>query len=243
MTAVVVADDERGRARAIETLRAGGVVALPTDTVYGLAVALGPSVAPDRSVALDADAGIERLFLAKRRSPDKGIVLLLADAPQMDRVALVTPAAAALTEACWPGALTVILAQRPNVAFPAALTGGRTTIGLRVADHPAPRAFAAALGPLPTTSANLSGFPDALDAATVAAQLGDGIDLILDGGSAVGGTPSTVVDCSGERPRLLRAGAIATERLAAILDVAGVRHDLASVRGKMTDAQQGVGEP
>ena len=82
--------------------------------------------------------------------------------------------------------------------MPAALTGGTPTIGLRVPDHAAPRALAAAVGPLPTTSANVSGLPEARDAAEILAQLGDGVDLILDGGPARGGPPSTVVDCTGD---------------------------------------------
>ena len=127
---------------------------------------------------------------------------------------------------CWPGGLTVVVPQRPDVPLPAALTGGTPTIGLRVPDHDAPRALAAAVGPLPTTSANVSGLPEARDAHEILAQLGDGVDLILDGGPARGGPPSTVVDCTGERPLVLRDGAIPVARLAAILDAAGIAHDL-----------------
>ena len=106
--------------------------------------------------------------------------------------------------------------------MPAALTGGTPTIGLRVPDHDAPRALAAAVGPLPTTSANVSGLPEARDAQEILAQLGDGVDLILDGGAARGGPASTVVDCTGERPVILRDGAIPVARLVAILDAAGI---------------------
>ena len=98
---------------------------------------------------------------------------------------------------------------------------------MRVPDHAAPRALAAAVGPLPTTSANVSGLPEARDADEILAQLGEGIDLILDGGQARGGPPSTVVDCTGERPLILRDGAVPAARIAAILDAAGVDHDLA----------------
>ena len=97
---------------------------------------------------------------------------------------------------------------------------------MRVPDHAAPRALAAAVGPLPTTSANVSGLPEASDAAEILAQLGDGVDLILDGGPARGGPPSTVVDCTGERPVILRDGAVPVARIAEILDAAGVEHDL-----------------
>jgi tRNA threonylcarbamoyl adenosine modification protein (Sua5/YciO/YrdC/YwlC family) len=109
---------------------------------------------------------------------------------------------------------------------PAALTSGAATIGLRVPDHEAPRALARAVGPLPTTSANVSGLPEAPDAAAILAQLGDSIELILDGGPAHGGPASTVVDCSAAAPVVLREGAVPLGRLIEILDEAGVRHRL-----------------
>jgi L-threonylcarbamoyladenylate synthase len=196
VTARIVPDDGPGREAAIEVLRAGGIVALPTDTVYGIAV------------ALDAPGGIERLFAAKRRPPDKGIVLLLEDGGQAQEIGDWPPAASILAEAFWPGGLTLIVAQRPDVALPAVLTGGAATIGLRVPNHPVPRALAAAVGPLPTTSANVSGLPEAADAEAILEQLGDEIDLIVDGGPAHGGPASTVVDCTVEPPRALRVGAI-----------------------------------
>ena len=116
--------------------------------------------------------------------------------------------AAALAEALWPGGLTLIVPQRPDVSLPAALTGGAATIGLRVPDHDAPRTLAAAVGPLPTTSANVSGLPEAATAAEILDQLGDAVALVLDGGPAHGGPASTVLDCTAEPPRILRIGAI-----------------------------------
>ncbi len=214
MTARVVVDDVAGRMAAVDVLRGGGVVALPTDTVYGIAVSLA------------TPGGIERLFQVKRRPPDKGIILLLEDAAQAAEAGIMTPAATALATACWPGGLTLVVAQRSDVPWPAVLTGGSPTIGLRVPAHDAPRALARGVGPLPTTSANLSGVPEATDAAGIVGQLGDAIDLVLDGGPAHGGAASTVVDCTGERPAILRVGAVATGDLAAILDAAGVVHDL-----------------
>jgi L-threonylcarbamoyladenylate synthase len=203
----VVADDAAGRVAAVDVLRAGGVVALPTDTVYGI------------GVALDAEGGIERLFAAKRRPPDKGIMLLLDDAAQAADIGVMTPAAQVLAEACWPGGLTVIVPQRPDVALPAALTGGAPTIGLRAPDHDAPRALARAVGPLPVTSANVSGLPEASDAAGILEQLGDAVELVLDGGPAHGGPASTVVDCTTEGiVRMLRAGAVPVDRVRAIVD-------------------------
>ncbi|HEY8800870.1 MAG TPA: Sua5/YciO/YrdC/YwlC family protein, partial [Candidatus Limnocylindrales bacterium] len=119
-----------------------------------------------------------------------------------------------------------VVPQRLDVGLPAALTGGATTIGLRVPDHAAPRALAAAVGPLPTTSANVSGLPEARTAAEIVEELGDAIALVIDGGSAHGGPPSTVVDCSVERPVLLRSGAIGGEQVAAVLDESGIAHDI-----------------
>ena len=216
MTARIVPDAPEGRVAAVEVLRAGGVVALPTDTVYGICV------------ALETPGGIERLFDIKRRPPDKGIMLLLDSAAQAPLIGVMTPAAEALAGACWPGGLTVVVPQRPDVSFPASLTAGTPTIGLRVPDHGTARALARAVGPLPTTSANVSGMSEARDAEEIRDQLGDVIDLILDGGAAHGGPASTVVDCTGALPRVLRIGEVSLERVAAILNAAGVPHDLAS---------------
>jgi L-threonylcarbamoyladenylate synthase len=192
-------DDVSGRAAAVDVLRAGGLVAMPTDTVYGV------------GVALDAEDGLARLFAAKDRPLDRAIVLLVADLEQAASVGVLSPAARLLAERFWPGGLTLVLAQVPGARLPAVLTAGAVTIAVRLPAHDCPRALARELGPLPVTSANLSGRPDALDAAEVLAQLGDRVDLVLDGGRARGGVPSTVVDCSGETPRVLRPGAISAE--------------------------------
>ena len=215
MTARIVADDDVGHAAAIDALRAGGIVALPTDTVYGIAV------------ALSTPHGIERLFAAKRRPADKAIMLLLEDTAQASEAGVMTPAAAELAEAFWPGGLSLVVPQRPDVRWPPVLTGDAATIGLRVPDHPTPRALARAIGPLPTTSANVSGLQEAVDAVGIVAQLGEAVELVLDGGRAHGGPASTVVDCSGQRPVLLRAGAVPVHALVAVLDRAGLEHGLA----------------
>ena len=214
MTGRIVPDGPEGRLEAVEILRAGGIVGLPTDTVYGIAV------------ALTTPGGIERLYEAKQRPLDKGIVLLLDDATQAARTGLLTPAAAALAAAAWPGGLTIIVPQRPDVPWPPALTGGAATIGLRIPAHDAPRTLARSLGPLPTTSANISGLPEAADATAILDQLGDAIDLVLDGGPARGGPPSTVVDCTGADPVIVRDGAVPVAEVAGILDRAGVPHAL-----------------
>ena len=209
----LIADGPAGRAEAIAVLESGGIVALPTDTVYGIAV------------RLSTPGGIERLFAAKARPLERGIVLLLADAEQAGTIGLMDRAAIALAEACWPGGLTLIVPQLAGVALPAVLTGGAPTIGLRVPDHPAPRALATAVGPLPTTSANRSGEADAQSAADVVATLGEAVDLVLDGGPSAGGRPSTVVDLTGRVPRIVRAGAIGLERIREVLAGAGLQLD------------------
>ena len=216
MTARILTDDDAGRVVAIEALRRGRLVALPTDTVYGLAV------------ALDADNGLGRLFAAKDRPLDRAIVLLLADHRQAETVGVLDPAAHVLAAAFWPGGLTLVVPQRPDAALPAELTGGSATIGLRLPAHDAPRAIALALGPLPVTSANRSGEPPATDAAEVLAQLGGSpeLDLVLDGGPVPGNVASTVVDCAGGPARILRRGTIPTEVLAAVLDDAEIEHRL-----------------
>jgi L-threonylcarbamoyladenylate synthase len=202
-----IPDDPAGRAEAIRVLREGGVIAVPTDTVYGIAV------------ALDTPGGIERLFAAKERPPDKAIALLLADWEQATAIGELSGAATALARAFWPGGLTLVVPRRADVPLPAALTGGALapgaipTVGLRVPDHDAPRALARALGPLPTTSANRSGEPELADADAIDAELGAALELILDGGHARGGPASTVVDCTGGAPVIRREGAIPADRI------------------------------
>ncbi len=207
-------DDATGRAAAVEVLRAGGLVAMPTDTVYGV------------GVALSAHDGLARLFAAKDRPLDRAIVLLVADLEQAASVGVLSPAARVLAEHFWPGGLTLVLAQAPGAQLPAVLTAGVATIGVRLPDHDSPRALARELGPLPVTSANLSGHPDARDASEVLSQLGSRVDLVLDGGPARGGIPSTIVDCSGELPRVLRPGAIPSTELAATLSRASLAHSI-----------------
>jgi L-threonylcarbamoyladenylate synthase len=209
-------DGPAARAEAVRVLGSGGLVAVPTDTVYGIAV------------ALDTPGGIERLFAAKDRPPDRAIALLLADAAQASEIGEIDGAAASLAAAFWPGGLTLVVRRRTDRALPAALAGGPlapgaiATVGLRVPAHDAPRALARALGPLPTTSANRSGEPEARDADEIERLLGAAVDLILDGGPSAGGPASTVVDCTGSRPVIRREGAIAADAIARCLESAGL---------------------
>jgi L-threonylcarbamoyladenylate synthase len=200
-----VADNAQGRTEAARVLAEGGLVAFPTDTVYGIAV------------SLKARSGMERLFAAKGRPPDRAIALLAADAAQAAEIGELNGPARALASAFWPGGLTLVVPQRPDRSLSVALTGdpsiAHPKVGVRVPDHDAPRALARAVGPLPTTSANRSGEPEAANADELEAQLGQSLDLILDGGPAHGGPASTVVDTTVEPVRILREGAISIERI------------------------------
>ena len=182
--------------RARRELEAGRIVGIPTETVYGLAVLPDPE-----ALAL--------LVEAKRRSADKGIALLVDSIAQVRRLASVTPVAEALAKRFWPGGLTLVLPQRADHALPELLTGGRPTIGVRLPNHPVPRALARILGPLAVSSANISGLPDSTTAQEVVASVGDEVALVLDDGPVRGGVPSTVVACLADgEVQILRAGAI-----------------------------------
>jgi L-threonylcarbamoyladenylate synthase len=211
----VLPDGAAARELAVEHLRAGRIVAVPTDTVYGIAA------------WMDLPDAIERLFAAKRRPPDKAVAVLLDDGQQAWTLGARTPAAAVLGERFWPGGLTLVLPVLPEVRLPRVLAGGSPTIGVRVPDHDSPRALARVLGPLPTTSANVSGEPDARDAAEIARRLGSAIALVIDGGPIRGGPASTVVDCAGPQPLIRRVGAIPAAAIAAVLDEAGIAHAIA----------------
>ncbi len=209
----ILPDGEEARAEAVEHLRAGRIVAVPTDTVYGIAADMA---LPD---------AIVRLFAAKRRPPEKAVAVLLADLAQAEALAWLRPPARSLGERFWPGGITLVLPLLRGVKLPDELAGAGT-IGVRIPDHDAPRALARALGPLPTTSANLSGGTDAKDAAEVAATLGDAVALVIDGGPIRGGPASTVVDCTSQRPRILREGAIPAWLIAETLERGGHGHDI-----------------
>ncbi len=215
----LVPDDEAGRALAIDVLRAGGIVGLPTDTVYGIAV------------AFDTAGGLERLFAVKDRPPQRAIMVLVDSIDQVAELVEVPAEARVLAAAFWPGGLTLVLPIRDGVVLPATLSAGTPTLGVRVPNHPAPRALARAVGPLPTTSANRHGQPTPVDGTGVFAELGTRIELVLDGGPARGGVGSSVVDCSARPPRLLRDGAIPASVLAAVLADAEFPHRLGESEG------------
>lgn len=206
MTRISPAGAPGAIAEAAEALRRGEVIAIPTETVYGLAV-------------LPQEEPLDRLLAAKHRSADKGIQLLINSVDQAEGVALLTDGARRLAARFWPGGLTIVLRRRGDVLVPHQLGGGRPTLGLRLPDHEVPRALASLLGPLAASSANISGEPDATTAEHVAESFGEEVTLILDDGPARGGTPSTVVDCSAAdaSPRILREGAVSADDIAGAL--------------------------
>ena len=190
---------------AVEAIRADLLVAVPTETVYGLACAL-------------TDAAVDRLVEAKGRDAGKGITLLVDDLADAAGLVVESPAARRLADRFWPGPLTMVVPLRAGVELPYAVTGGTHAVGLRVPDQPFTRRLARALGPLPLTSANRSGEPDSRDAAEVQATVGAAVELIIDGGRSPGGVPSTVVALEADGSwRLLRAGPITDAELARAL--------------------------
>ena len=191
-------------ARAARILDGGGLVAFPTETVYGLGA--------DAHNA----AAVAGVFAAKGRPADHPLIIHIHDADQMPRYARdIPPVAWRLAEHFWPGPLTLILPRGPGV--PDAVTGGQDTVGLRVPAHPVALALLKAFGRgVAAPSANPFGGVSPTTAAHVAFGLGQAVDAILDGGACAVGLESTILDLSGPVPRLLRPGAVAPRALAAI---------------------------
>jgi L-threonylcarbamoyladenylate synthase len=190
--------------QAITILKRGGVVACPTDTVYGV------------GAAINIEPAVERVYRIKGRPLSRALPILLADKSQIAEVAeIVPPLAWRLADRFFPGALTIVLFKSDSV--PDIVTGGRKTVAVRVADHPIPTAVVRGLGvPIVGTSANLSGSPSALTAGEVRAQIGNRVDMIIDGGRCPGGIESTIIDVTGQTPRILRPGPITMEELKSV---------------------------
>jgi L-threonylcarbamoyladenylate synthase len=201
VTRALTAPDDAGIAAAAAALRAGGLVAFPTETVYGLG-----------AHARDAEA-VRRIFAVKGRPADNPLIVHLPDATAVTDVAVtLTPLAEDLARRFWPGPLTVVLEARPEL--PRITTGGLTTVAVRVPDHPVAAALLAeAAVPVAAPSANRSGRPSPTTAEHVLADLGPAVDLVLDGGPCPVGVESTVVDARGARPIVLREGSITREEL------------------------------
>lgn len=196
-TRILPATDTEAFAHAVRLLRAGKVIAFPTDTVYGV------------GVHGFNERAIEALFVAKKRERDKAIPYLLADAKDLSLVAREIPDVARLLAAeFWPGALTLVVPA--NARVPKILIAGGDSVAVRMPNHPTTRALIDALrAPLAATSANISGARDPATAPEVLAQLGGRIPLILDGGATRGTIPSTVVDVTTDPPTVRRVGVIA----------------------------------
>ncbi len=191
-------------ARAARVLARGGLVAFPTDTVYGL----GADVMNEAALA--------RLFEAKSRSPGQPVPVLLADLNDVARVAARFPyGARRLASRFWPGPLTLVRRREPGI--PALVGGGGGSVGVRVPDHEIPRSIIRALGrPITGTSANTSGFPPHRDARQVEADLGEAVDLVVPGVCGAHEAASTVVDFTGESAVVVRAGPISVAELRAV---------------------------
>ncbi|MGQ0802425.1 MAG: L-threonylcarbamoyladenylate synthase [Actinomycetota bacterium] len=190
---------------AVTALRGGGLVAFPTETVYGLG-----------ADAANPDA-LRRLFAVKGRPPTHPVIVHLGEPDEVDDYAAdVTDVARCLAQACWPGPLTLVLRRSGRVLDE--VTGGRDTVGLRVPGHPLALRLLREFGRgLAAPSANRFGRVSPTTAADVRADLGDDVDVVLDGGPCDVGVESTIVDCSGAAPVILRPGGVPRERVEEIV--------------------------
>ena len=202
-TEILSAQDPGTLARALQSLQSGGLVAFPTDTVYGVG-----------ALAFDG-AAVGRIYAAKDRPVEKAIPVLIGAPADLARVSLDAPGTAVrLAARFWPGPLTLVVPKHPDLPETVSVT---PTVGVRVPDHTIAQALLLAAGPMAVTSANLSGRPSPSTAREVLTQLGGRIALIIDGGKTPGGVASTVVDCSGPEPLILREGPISKEEIRAVL--------------------------
>jgi L-threonylcarbamoyladenylate synthase len=198
-------DESAAVDRAVDVLRGGGLVALPTETVYGL----GADASNEHAV--------RRIFAVKGRPADHPLIVHVAGAADLGSWAsTVPPAAALLAEACWPGPLTVLVPRAAHVLD--VVTGGRPTVGVRVPAHPLTTAVLERFGGgVAAPSANRFGRVSPTTAEHVRRDLGDDVDLVLDGGPCPIGVESTIVDCSVDPPQILRPGGIPREQIEQLL--------------------------
>ena len=198
-TEILSANSPQAIPRALEVLRDGGLVAFPTDTVYGVG-----------ALVFDEQAA-ESIYKAKARPVEKAIPVLLGDAADIGQVAEEIPLyASRLIERFWPGPLTVLVPKKPSVPR---MVSATPTVGVRVPDHEVARALLRLAGPMAVTSANISSQPSPATAEEVHQQLGGRIALIIDGGRTPGGVPSTLVDCTGDEIQIIREGPISRDEL------------------------------
>jgi tRNA threonylcarbamoyl adenosine modification protein (Sua5/YciO/YrdC/YwlC family) len=193
-----------GIAAAIDAVRGGRLTVLPTDTVYGIG-----------ADAFNA-AGVTALLAAKRRGREMPVGVLVGSWNSIDGLALVVPdTARELIRAFWPGALSIIVAQAPSLQWD--LGEAQGTVMVRMPLHPVALEVLKSVGPMAVSSANVSGGAPAVDAAEARRQLGEAVDVYLDGGPAEQGEASTIVDLTGPAPRIVRAGPVSAEQIAAVL--------------------------
>jgi L-threonylcarbamoyladenylate synthase len=202
-TLIFPANKQDAIPQALEILKHGGLVAFPTDTVYGVG-----------ALAFDA-AAVESIYAAKDRPVEKAIPVLIGGPEDLDKVtAEIPPIAAKLAARFWPGALTLVVPKHTHLPEVVSATA---TVGVRVPDHPVARALLRAAGPMAVTSANISGQDSPKTAGEVSRQLNGRIPLILDGGETPGGVPSTVVACLGSEPVILREGPVTLKDIQCVL--------------------------
>jgi len=198
-TKVIQATSTNAISKALEVLKSGGLVAFPTDTVYGVGC-----------LAFDG-AAIKSIYVAKNRPVEKAIPILIADMEDMEKVGVDIPQTAYnLASRFWPGPLTCIIPKKPTLPEAVSAT---STIGVRIPDHEVARALLRAAGPMAVTSANISGAQSPSTAEEVYAQLSGRIPFIIDGGTTPGGVPSTVVDCSTPELKIIREGPISLQQI------------------------------
>jgi L-threonylcarbamoyladenylate synthase len=189
-----------GLEAAVEAIAAGGLVLLPTDTVYGVA-----------ADAFNPDA-VTALLAAKNRGRGMPVPVLIGEASTLAGLVVHTPpAATALAQAFWPGGLTLVLEHAPSLAWD--LGDAEGTVAVRLPDDELARDLLRRTGPLAVSSANRSGRPAATTAQEAADQLGEHAAVVLDGGPRADSSASTIVDCTGAVPRVLRVGAVPVDRL------------------------------
>ena len=205
---------------AVNAVSRGALVVLPTDTVYGIgADAFTPPA-------------VQALLDAKGRGRQMPPPVLIADVRTLDGLATDVPAGArALAEAFWPGGLTLIVRAQPSLAWDLGETGG--TVALRVPAHPTALALLRRTGPMAVSSANRTGSPAAVTAQDAFDQLGESVTVYLDAGAAPGGVASTIVDATGDRLRLVRAGALSLEQLREVTEVDGPQGQAAGPQGQV----------
>jgi L-threonylcarbamoyladenylate synthase len=202
-TQVLSASSQDSFSRAIQVLQAGGIIAFPTDTVYGVG-----------ALAFNGEA-VRSIYVAKDRPDEKAIPILLCDSGELDKVASDVPLLARrLAVRFWPGPLTLVVPKKSTLPETVSATN---TVGVRVPDDPISSRILRLAGPMAVTSANISGGLSPSTADEVFAQLGGRIDLILDGGKTPGGVASTVVDCTNMEPVILRQGPISLEQIRSAL--------------------------